>query len=144
MPGTNKPTKASSGAAEKIQDESSTHETSSSSDQEQDPEVFIQPSKAQLLPNMFMPYIEGPKMDWMVNHGLYHISYVASSNQMKSGLDLTCLQASSTEISTLMNGTMQYRPRMLWLSTPQQQRSFTGTSFGFFGGEKQRICIQDN
>ena len=57
---------------EKIQDESIAHEESSSSDQEQVPEVFIQPSKAQLLPNMFMPYIEGPKMDWTVNDGLYH------------------------------------------------------------------------
>ena len=42
------------------------------SDQDQDPEVFIQPSKAQVLPNMFMLYIEGPKMDWTVNDGLYH------------------------------------------------------------------------
>ena len=67
-----KPTKASTSTTEKIQDESSTHEESSISDQEQDPEVFIQPSMAQLLPSMFMPYIEGPKMDWTVNHGLYH------------------------------------------------------------------------
>ena len=57
---------------EKIQDESSAHEESSGSDQEQAPEVFIQPTKAQLLPNMFMPYIEGPKMDWTVNDGVYH------------------------------------------------------------------------
>ena len=72
MPSTTKPAKASTSTAEKFQDESSTHEESSSSDQEQDPELFIQPSKAQLLPNMFMPYIEGPKMDWTVNNGLYH------------------------------------------------------------------------
>ena len=57
---------------EKIQDEFSTHEESSSSNQEQDPEVFIYPSQPQLLPHMFMPYIEGPKMDWTVNDGLYH------------------------------------------------------------------------
>ena len=25
-----------------------------------------------MLPNMFMPYIEGPKMDWTVNDGLCH------------------------------------------------------------------------
>ena len=26
----------------------------------------------QVVPSMFMPYIEGPKMDWTVNDGLYH------------------------------------------------------------------------
>ena len=72
MPRTRKPAKASASTAEKFQDEPSTHEESSSSDQEQDPEVFIQPSQAQVLPNIFMPYIEGPKMDWTVNDGLYH------------------------------------------------------------------------
>ena len=40
--------------------------------QEQDPEVFLQPSQAQILPDIFIPYIEGPKMDWTVNNGLYH------------------------------------------------------------------------
>ena len=29
-------------------------------------------SQAQFVPLMFMPYIEGPKMDWTVNDGLYH------------------------------------------------------------------------
>ena len=72
MPRTTKPATASTSAAEKVQDESSTHEESSSSDQEQDPEVFIQPSQAQILPNMFMLYIEGPKMDWTLNDVLYH------------------------------------------------------------------------
>ena len=63
MPRTTKPVKASTSTAEKIQDESSAYEESSSADQEQDPEVFLQPSKVQILPNMFMPYIEGSKMD---------------------------------------------------------------------------------
>ena len=31
---------------------------------------FLQPSQAQLIPNMFMPYIEGPNMDWTVNDSL--------------------------------------------------------------------------
>ena len=57
---------------ENVQDESSAHEESPSSDQKQDPEVFFQPYKPQVVPNMFMPYIEGPKMDWTVNDGLYH------------------------------------------------------------------------
>ena len=46
----------------------------------------------------------------------------ASHNQTKSGLDLTCLQASGKETSQLMNGTMQYRPRLLWLSTPRNSQ----------------------
>ena len=47
---------------------------SSSSEQESDPEVTIHPprSQPQVIPSMFMPYIEGPKMDWTVNDGLYH------------------------------------------------------------------------
>ena len=28
--------------------------------------------RPQVLLNMFMPYIDGPKMDWTVNYGLYH------------------------------------------------------------------------
>ena len=45
-----------------------------SSDQESDPEVTLNPCRSQLqvIPSMFMPYIEGPKMDWTVNDGLYH------------------------------------------------------------------------
>ena len=43
-----------------VQEESSAHEESPSPDQEQDPEVFFKPSKAQVVPHMFMPYIEGP------------------------------------------------------------------------------------
>ena len=43
------------------------------SDQEPDPEVSFYPSRAQhVIPNVFMPYIEGPKMDWTVNDSLYH------------------------------------------------------------------------
>ena len=42
-------------------------------DQEPDPEISIQPSRAhQAIPSMFMPYIDGPKMDWTVNDALYH------------------------------------------------------------------------
>ena len=46
----------------------------SSSDQESDPEVTLHPPRSQLqvIPSMLMPYIEGPKMDWTVNDGLYH------------------------------------------------------------------------
>ena len=72
MPRSTRTAKASTGATENIQDESSPHKESSSSDQQKDPEVFIQPTKAHLLPNMFMPHIEGPKMNCTVNDGLYH------------------------------------------------------------------------
>ena len=45
----------------------------SQEEQEPDPEVsFHQFRPPLLVPSMFMPYIEGPKMVWMVNDGLYH------------------------------------------------------------------------
>ena len=45
----------------------------SSSDQEHDQEVILNPHRQpQLMLGTFMPYIEGPKMDWTVNNGLYH------------------------------------------------------------------------
>ena len=53
---------------------------------------------------------------------------------------MTCLHASGKETSQLMNGTMQYIPRLLWLSNPQKQpRSFTETSFVFFLIEEEFI-----
>ena len=52
------------------EDEARTQEDSSS-EQEIDPEVTINPPQA--FPSMFMPYIEGPKMDWTMNDGLYSI-----------------------------------------------------------------------
>ena len=52
-------------------DETSTHEES-----EPEQEVSInhpQPNAPQpVYTNMYMPYIKGPKMDWMVNDALYH------------------------------------------------------------------------
>ena len=47
----------------------------SSSEQEtkmQDPSLQPSTSQAQFVPAMFMPYTEGPKMDWTVNDGLFH------------------------------------------------------------------------
>ena len=44
-----------------------------SSGQEPGPEVSFQQFRPpQPVPSMFMPYNEGPKMEWMVNDGLYH------------------------------------------------------------------------
>ena len=51
----------------------SSQEELSSSDQEHDPEVTLNSCRQpQFVSSMFMPYIEGPKMDWTVNDGLYH------------------------------------------------------------------------
>ena len=50
-----------------------TQAETSESDQDQDPEVSFHPTVP--LPSvttMFMPYIEGPKMNWTVDDGLYH------------------------------------------------------------------------
>ena len=58
-----------------IQDEliESSQDKLSSSDQEHDPEVTLNPCRLQQVPSgTFMPYIEGPKMDWTVNNGWYH------------------------------------------------------------------------
>ena len=56
---------------EDSQDESSTHEES-----EPEQEIYINhthPHTPQpVYTNMYMPYIEGPKMDWMVNDAVYH------------------------------------------------------------------------
>ena len=46
---------------------------SSGSDQDQDLDVSFYPVvPPNSVPTMFMPYIEGPKMNWMVNDVLYH------------------------------------------------------------------------
>ena len=51
-------------------------EESASSDHESDNKISFHPSRLQApnpeMHNMFMPYIEGPKMDWTVNDSLYH------------------------------------------------------------------------
>ena len=45
----------------------------SSSEQEPDPEFsFLQFRPPKPVPSMFIPYIEGPKMDWAVIDGLYY------------------------------------------------------------------------
>ena len=45
----------------------------SDSDHNQDPEVSFCPVvPPNQVPTMFMPYIEGPKMNWTVDDGLYH------------------------------------------------------------------------
>ena len=42
-------------------------------DQDQDPDVSFHPAvPLPSVPTMFMPYIEGPKMNWTVDDGLYH------------------------------------------------------------------------
>ena len=54
------------------QDDSSTN-GDSSSEQENDQEVtFNTYHMQQVISSMFMPYLEGPKIDWTVYDGLYH------------------------------------------------------------------------
>ena len=53
----------------------SIYHTNSNSDQETKMQVLEQQlttSQVQFVPPMYMPYIEGLKMDWTVNDGLYH------------------------------------------------------------------------
>ena len=54
----------------------SSHEDSTSSYHESESEISFHPSREQatiaVRQQMFMPYIEGPKMDWTVNDSLYH------------------------------------------------------------------------
>ena len=57
-------------------DTHSSHEESASSDHESESEISFHPSRPQ-APNpvrqqIFMPYLEGPKMDWTINDSLYH------------------------------------------------------------------------
>ena len=65
------------------EDMSNTQEELSSSEHKEDPEVSFyprqppQPSTSQVrqpqpAAGMYMPYMEGPHMDWTVNDGLYH------------------------------------------------------------------------
>ena len=50
-----------------------TQAETSSSDQELDPEISFHPAfPSHYAPTMFMPYIEGPKMNWTMDDGLYH------------------------------------------------------------------------
>ena len=56
-----------------VSESADTQAESSNSDQELDPKVSFHPAVP--LPStstMFMPYIEGPKMNWTMDDGLYH------------------------------------------------------------------------
>ena len=63
-----------------LPEETSEQEETSSDKEQEDNEVviqksqFIQPSTIQIqsMQQMYMPYIEGPKMNWTVNENLYH------------------------------------------------------------------------
>ena len=60
-------------ASSKQEANKTSQEELTSSDHETDPEVtFNPPRQPQVVPSIFLPYIEGPKMDWTVNDGLYH------------------------------------------------------------------------
>ena len=73
-----KASKSSAWEEAQVSTQQETNETSQdelpSSDKGSDTEVTFNPPRQQpqVVPSMFMPYIEGPKMDWTVNDGLYH------------------------------------------------------------------------
>ena len=73
-----KGTKSSAWVEAQVSSQQEANETSqeklTSSDQGTDPEVTFNPPRQQpqVVASMFMPYIEGPEMDWMVNDDLYH------------------------------------------------------------------------
>ena len=54
----------------------SSHEESASYDHVSEDEVSFHPSRQQapnpVMQNMFMAYIEGPRIDWTLNDSLYH------------------------------------------------------------------------
>ena len=63
------------GSHREVVDNSQVHETSQEESTHSDQEVFLNPqpsTSTQEMPNMYMPYIEGPQMDWTVNDGLYN------------------------------------------------------------------------
>ena len=77
MPKVKSPAKAhTSTICDQELDAPSSHKESASSDHESENEVSFHPSRSQVpiqaLQTMFMPYIEGPRMDWTVNDSLYH------------------------------------------------------------------------
>ena len=56
-----------------VSENADTQAESSNSDQEPDPEVSFHPAvHSPSTPAMFMPYIEGPKMNWTIDDGQYH------------------------------------------------------------------------
>ena len=55
-------------------------------DQEPDLEVsFLSSWAQQAIPNKFMPYIKGPKMDWTTNDAFYH-RFLKCENILECGL----------------------------------------------------------
>ena len=66
----------STSALTKTEGEASQYESSTHEESEPEQEVYINhtcPHAPQpVYTSMYMPYIEGPKMDWMVNDVLYH------------------------------------------------------------------------
>ena len=56
-----------------MSESANTQAESSNSDQELDPKVSFHPAvPSPSTSTMFMPYIEGPKINWTVDDGLYH------------------------------------------------------------------------
>ena len=79
----------------------------SSSNQEHNPEVTLNPCRQpQLSSGTFMPYIEGPKMDWTVNGGLCYCGIYGTHRFLKWHLKckniLECELGSITRKATML------------------------------------------
>ena len=57
---------------EQVLPEETSEQEETSSDQEPEVEQKVTLNSPQAYPNMYMPYIEGPQMDWTVNEDLYN------------------------------------------------------------------------
>ena len=63
------------GSHREVVNNNQVQETSEEESTSSDQEVFLNPqpsASAQVTQSMYMPYIEEPQMDWMVNDGLYN------------------------------------------------------------------------
>ena len=62
-----------SNPSSEVSESADTQAESSNSNRELDPEVSFHPTvPSPSASTMFMPYIEGPKMNWTMDDGLYH------------------------------------------------------------------------
>ena len=73
MPRTNKNSTHGNNNLSQDETEVPSSQEDTSSSEKMDPEASFDLYRAQqIMPNMFMPYTEGTRMDWMVNDNLFH------------------------------------------------------------------------
>ena len=72
MPKATKSSQCGQHTIEYVLPEETSQQEETSSDQEQDVEQEVNISPPQAVPSMFIPYIEGPNMDWTLKDNLYN------------------------------------------------------------------------